>query len=78
MKNVASADRLFFYNIKLWLEVTIVTSFDVLTANNNDENLVETRTIHFAWLLNRLLVLIEYKNLTANTRLGKFYHLYGP
>ena len=51
-------------NGKLWVEVTIVTSLDavatvdVLTANNNDVNLVETRNVLFARLLNRRLVLI--------------------
>ena len=49
VKNFASAGRVCLYNnIKLWLEVIIVTSFDVLTANNNNVNLVETRTVHFA------------------------------
>ena len=40
-------------NGKLWVEVNIVTSVDaiatvdVLTANNNDVNLVETRNVYF-------------------------------
>ena len=47
----------------IWVEVTIVTFFnavettDVLTASNNDVNVVETQTVHFAWLLNRRFVL---------------------
>ena len=51
-------------NGKLWVEVIIVTSLDavvtvdVLTANNNDVNLVETRNVLFVRLLNRRLVLI--------------------
>ena len=51
-------------NSKLWVEVIIVTSVDavatvdVLTANNNDVNLVETRNVLFVRLLNRRLVLI--------------------
>ena len=53
-------------NGKLWVEVIIVTfleevaTVDVLTANNNDVSLVKTRTVQFARLLNRrLLVLFE-------------------
>ena len=51
-------------NGKLWVDVIIVTSLDavatadVLTANNNDVSLVETRNVLFARLLNRRLVLI--------------------
>lgn len=30
---------------------------DVLPANNNDKNLDENRTVQFAWLLNRCLIL---------------------
>ena len=51
-------------NGKLWVEVIIVTSLDavatvdVLAANNNDVNLVETRNVLFVRLLNRRLVLI--------------------
>ena len=51
-------------NGKLWVEVINVTSLDavatvdVLTANNNDVKLVETRNVFFARLLNRRLVLI--------------------
>ena len=46
--------------IKLWLEVIIVTSLDavatvdILTANNNDVNLVETRNF------NRRLVNLDH------------------
>jgi len=42
--------------IKLWVEVVIVTSLDavatvdILTANNKDMNLVETRNVLFARL----------------------------
>ena len=35
-----------------------IATVDVLTANNNDVNLVETRNVLFAKLLNRRLVLI--------------------
>ena len=35
-----------------------IATVDVLTANNNDVNLVETRNVLFARLLNRRLVLI--------------------
>ena len=51
-------------NGKLWVEVIIVTSLDavatvdVLAANNNDVNLVETRNVLFVRLLNRRLVLL--------------------
>ena len=47
--------------IKLWLEVIIVTSLDavatvdILTANNNDVNLVETRNF------NRRLVNLDHQ-----------------
>ena len=37
--------------------------FSVLTANNNDLNLVETRTVHFTRQLNLRLVLIEQTEL---------------
>ena len=33
-----------------------VVTEDVITANNTDVNLVETRTVHFLWLWNRHLV----------------------
>ena len=36
-----------------------VTNVDVLTANNNNVNLVETQTARFAGLLNRHIVLRE-------------------
>ena len=60
-------ERTFHYkddNHKLWVEVYIVTfldavaTVDVLIANNNDVNRVETRNVTFASLLNRRLVLI--------------------
>ena len=38
----------------IWVEVTIVTFFN---AVENDVNVVETQTVHFAWLLNRRFVL---------------------
>ena len=47
------------------MEVIIVTFLDtvaivdVLTANNNDVKLVETRTVHLARPLNRRLHLLE-------------------
>ena len=54
------------------MEVIIVTfleevaTVDVLTANNNDVSLVKTRTVQFARLLNRrLLVLFEQTHSTA-------------
>ena len=49
---------------KLWVEVIIVTlldavaTADVLKADNNDVELVETRSVHFA-RLNRRLVLTD-------------------
>ena len=50
---------------------------DVLTANNNDLNIDETRTIHFAWLFkNRPLVLKEQTNSTAIPHVGKLNHLF--
>ena len=50
---------------------------DVLTANNNDLNIDETRTIHFAWLFkNRPLVLKEQTNSAAITHVGKLNHLF--
>ena len=51
--------------IKLWVEVIIVTSLDavatvdILTANNNDVNLVETRNVLFARLFNHPLVNLD-------------------
>ena len=51
--------------IKLWVEVIIVTSLDavatvdILTANNNDVNLVETRNVLFARLFNHRLVNLD-------------------
>ena len=38
-----------------WSVVTV----DVLTVSNNDVNFVETKTVHFAWPLNRCFVLRE-------------------
>ena len=50
---------------------------DVLTANNNDLNIDETRTIHFAWLFkNRPLVLKEQTNSTAIPHVCKLNHLF--
>ena len=52
--------------IKLWLEVIIVTSLDavatvdILTANNNDVNLVETPNVLFARLFNSRLVNLDH------------------
>ena len=49
---------------KLWLEMHVATFLNaaatvyVLAANNNDLISVETRAVHFAWLLNYRLVLI--------------------
>ena len=47
-----------------------------------DVNLVETRTVHFAKLLNHRPFLIEYfKNKfdpDYSTRIGKFDHLFAP
>ena len=48
-----------------------VATIDVPTANNNDVKPVETRTVHFAWLLNGCLDLLEQTNTTATTRVGK-------
>ena len=48
-----------------WVEVIIfaffdaVATVDVLPANNNDKYLDENRTVHFARLLNRCLILGE-------------------
>ena len=54
-----------------------VATADVLTANNNDLNIDETRTIHFAWLFkNRRLVLKEQTNSTAIPHVGKLNHLF--
>ena len=54
-----------------------VATADVLTANNNDLNIDETRTIHFAWLFkNHRLVLKEQPNSTAITHVGKLNHLF--
>ena len=55
MKNFLSFKH---YNCKLWLGGTVIVTFsdavvtlNVLTASNNEaEKLVETRTVHFAWL----------------------------
>ena len=49
---------------KLLVEVIIFTldavaTVDVLKANNNDVNLINNRTVHFARLFNRRLVLKE-------------------
>ena len=50
---------------KLWMKwlffpfLDAVATIDVPTASNNDVNLVETRTEHFAWPLNRRFVLRE-------------------
>ena len=50
-----------------WVEVIIVTFMyavaivDVLMANSNDVNLAKTPCVHFAWLWNLRLVLIDYK-----------------
>ena len=51
-------------NGKLLVEVIIVTldavaTVNVLKANNNDVNLVNSRTVNCAWPVNRRLVLIE-------------------
>jgi len=54
-----------------------VATADVLTANNNDLNIDETRTIHFAWLFkNRRLVVTEQANSTAIYHVGKLNHLF--
>ena len=45
----------------LLLFLYAVITVDVLTANNNDVKIGETRTVHFAWLLNRRHVLRELK-----------------
>ena len=48
-----------------WVEVIIsaffdaVATVDVLPANKNDKNLDENRTVNFARLLNRCLILRE-------------------
>ena len=57
---------------------TGLATVDVLTANNNDVNLVETRNVLFARLLNRRLVLTERTNSTAISCIGSFYHLFTP
>ena len=43
-----------------------VATVDVITANNTDVNLVETRTVHFLWQWNRHLV---WKNKQTRLRL---------
>ena len=60
---------------KLRVEVTIVTSLDavaavdILAVNSNDVNRVKTRTVHFAWPLNRRLGLIEQTKSTTITQI---------
>ena len=50
-------------NGKWWLKMHVATflnttaTADVLAANNNDLISVDTRAVHFAWLLNYRLVL---------------------
>ena len=44
----------------------------------NDLNLVETRYVHFARLLHRLLFLREQTKSTAIPRIGKFYRWLPP
>ena len=61
----------------LLLSLDAVATADVLTANNNDLNIDETRNIQFAWLFkNRRLVLKEQTNSTAITHAGKLNHLF--
>ena len=47
-------------------------------SKKNDLNLVETRYVHFARLLHRLLFLREQTKSTAITRIGKFYRWLPP
>ena len=44
---MGGSDHFYFF------ECSSDRTVDVLTANNNDVNFVETQTVHFAWLLNR-------------------------
>ena len=52
-------------DVKIWVEVFIVpflcamATVDVFMVKSNDVNLAKTRYVHFAWLWNRRLVLIE-------------------
>ena len=53
-----------------------LATIHVLMANSNDVNLAKTRYVHYAWPWNRRLVLIEYTNSAAITRIGRFYHMF--
>ena len=67
-------EELFISSGKLWVQVIIITflyavvTVRVLTASNNDIQLVETRTVHFARIkfsfrfegINKLLVLANF------------------
>ena len=64
-------------NGKLLLEAIIVTFFGS-SSDRKCVKLVETRTVHFASLLNLGTVLIELTNSTAITHIFKFYHLFIP
>ena len=64
-------------NGKLLVEAVIVT-FLGSSSDRKCVKLVETRTVHFAWLLNLGTVLIELTNSTAITHIFKFYHLFTP
>ena len=64
-------------NGKLLVEAVIVT-FLGSSSDRKCVKLVETRTVHFAWLLNLGTVLIELTKSTAITHIFKFYHLFTP
>ena len=66
------------WSLLLFLDAVITV--DVLTANNNDVKIGETRTVHFAWLLNRRHVLRELKKKRKKKQQQtyKFYHLFVP
>ena len=50
-----------------------VAIVNVLMANSSDVNLAKTRYVRFAWLWNLRLVLIEWTNSTAITRIDNFF-----
>ena len=80
MKNIYLKDD----NGKLWVEVIIVTFFnviptvDVLTASNNEVKLMESQTVHFARLKSSSRFEKINQNATAITRISKFYLLFAP
>ena len=60
MKDFSSQERkkhIFMGEVTIFDFFDAVATVDVPPANNNDKNLDENRTVHFAWLLNPCLIL---------------------